>query len=208
MDNSVSSLPLKELLRICTDEHSSHWEAGWREFMTRYKDIIYQQITRRCVSWRVSRLRRQFSDTINDIALQVFEILLKSLSTFREVDNERMFILWLATVCNRATSRYLQREFSDVLTEPDMEEFQNYIRDIGFDERWELYEMIVQQLRGFPGKKKRNLERDINIFLLYTWSDLSQDMILMHPCYKEIGHRVVDNVVNRLREVLRKEKNR
>ena len=48
-----------------------------------------------------------------------------------------------------------------------------------------------------------NIERDINIFHLYTWADFSEEMILFNPCFQDIGHRVVDNVVNRMRSQLK-----
>jgi len=203
MNRINASSSLKELLDCCTRESSPQYQNGWREFSARYKMIIYQNVTRRCLGWRVSRLHRQRSDTVNDIVTEVFMILLSSLSSYREVEDERKFRLWLATVCNRAAGRFLQREFTSALAEADIEEFQNYIHGVQFDTRWELFENVVAKLRRKTGTKKRNLERDINIFLLYTWGDLSEPMILSHPCFKDMGHRVVDNVVNRMRAILR-----
>lgn len=200
-------ISLSALLHICCDENSPHRESAWREFLKRYKHFIYQVITHRCLGWQVSRLRRQLSDVVNDIVSEVFIILTKSLTQFRELEDEKKFRAWLATVCNRATGRYLKREFVSDLVEPDIEELQNYIEGLEFDSRWELYESVIEQLRSGDSAKKRNLERDINLFQFYIWSDLSQTTIQTHPCYAEIGHRVIDNVVNRLREGLRKKDN-
>ncbi len=198
---------LSELLRNCCDEGSPHRESAWREFLKRYKHFIYQVITHRCLGWQVSRLRRQLSDVVNDVVSEVFIILTKSLTQFRELEDEKKFRAWLAIVCNRATGRYLKKEFVAEIVDPDIEELQNYIEGLEFDSRWELYESVIEQLRSGDSAKKRNLERDINLFQFYLWSDLSQPTIQTHPCYTKIGHRVIDNVVNRLREELRKKDN-
>jgi len=71
------------------------------------------------------------------------------------------------------------------------------------DHRWELYEKVVQMLYDSAGPRPANTDRDINIFMLYAWADLSAPMVFRHPCYREEGHRVVDVVVNRLRKKLR-----
>lgn len=202
MDRSEFSLA--QLITHCSDTNSPQRESAWRQFLKHYKVFIYQAVTRRCLTWRVPRLRRQLSDVVNDIVSEVFIILCKALSDFREVEDEKKFKLWLATISNRAVGRYLQREFFCEMAEPDLEEFRNYIQCLGHDSRWELYENVIEKLLTASGNKKKNLERDINIFLLYTWADLSQPMILSHPCYVDMGHRVIDNVVNRMRDMLKK----
>jgi hypothetical protein len=207
MDSQASKWSLQLLLSNCCDEHNRNREIAWREFLHRYKSFIYRVITHRCLNWRVTRLRRQLSEAVNDVVSEVLTILTQSLNQYREVGDEDRFRFWLGTVCNRATSRYLKREFFSEMAEPDLEEFQNYIEELEFDSRWELYETIINRLRSSDSNRKRNLERDINLFQLYIWSDLSQPMIQSHPCYTSLGHRVIDNVVNRLKEQLKKEKN-
>lgn len=206
MQSQQKQWPLRQLLAICCDKKNADYQLAWREFLRRYKLFIYQIITHRCINWRVSRLRRQISDVVNDIVSDVLVILNQSLDQYREREDDKRFRLWLGTICNRATGRYLKREFSTEIAEQDPEEFHNYIHGLAFDSRWELYETIVRQLRAAGSLKKQHLERDINIFQFYIWSDLSQCMILTHPCYTEIGHRVIDNVINRLREQLRTDK--
>jgi len=200
-----SPFSLEKLLADCCENRSPAREAAWREFIIRYKTFIYQVVTRRCLSWQVSRLRRQLSDVVNDIVSDVFAILLNSLDQYRAVGDENRFRCWLATVSNRAASRYLKQEFSSDMADPDLEEFQNYIQGLAFDCRWELFEGVVERIRETDSNKKQHLERDINLFQFYIWADLSQAMIMAHPCYTGIGHRVIDNVVNRLRENLRKD---
>ncbi|MCB0306534.1 MAG: hypothetical protein KDI38_22420, partial [Calditrichaeota bacterium] len=71
----------------------------------------------------------------------------------------------------------------------------------------ELYEHIVEVVRREKGGRRGNAERDLHIFLLYTLADFDQEMITALPVFcgegREIGHRVVDNVVNRIRVILR-----
>jgi hypothetical protein len=208
MEANQGEWSLERLLICCSDHKHSEYEKAWRIFLRRYKTFIYQVVTHRCICWRVSRLKRQLSDTVNDIVSEVFAILTKSLSQYKEVGNEKKFRLWLGTICNRAAGRYIKREFFSDMADEDLEEFRNYIKGIECDSRWELYESVIQQLRETDSGKKKNLERDINLFQLYIWSDLSQPIILSHPCYVSVGHRVIDNVVNRLREQIKTQKNR
>lgn len=194
---------LKELIDCCTDPHSPHREVGWRELIKRYNPHIYQQVTRRCVSWNVPRLRRQLSATVNDVVSEVYIILFRYLGNFREVENEQKFRYWISTICTRAAGRYLQRQYVSDIVDSNYEEFKNYFASLPIDTRWELYESIVVFLRSNTKKGKRYLERDIHIFHLYLWADCTAKMISRHPCLEKIGHRVVDNVVNRIRSVLR-----
>jgi hypothetical protein len=193
---------LSELIEICQNPGSVYWESGWRDFLNRYKFGIYNSITKRCLGWNVPRLRNQLSDVVNDIASDVFIILCKSLGKFHEVENEQKFIVWLNTICNRAASHYLRKQFIELMSEVDPSEMHDIIGSINVDYWWEIYDHTVMILRESNGKK-RNLERDINIFHLYTWSDFSENMILFIPCFRDMGHRVVDNVVNRMRNQLK-----
>ena len=140
---------------------------------------------------------------VNDIASEVFIILCKSLGQYQEVENEQKFIVWLNTICNRAASHYLKRQFIDSMSDIDPSEMHDLIGGLDIDGCWELYDYTITALREANGRKKRNLERDINIFQLYVWADFSENMILFNPCFEEIGHRVVDNVVNRMRMQLK-----
>lgn len=195
-----------ELLKHCTDPKSPQRENAWLEFLKRYKIPIYNFIKRRCYSWNVSRLDRQFSDVVDDIVSEVFLILYNSLGTYREVDNEKKFVIWLSTICNRASSHHLQKNFIQVMTDFNIDEFTELVGGLSFDNRWELYESTISRMRRLHGSKKQNLERDMNIFLMYIWSDFSDKMVLAHPCYNQIGGRVIDNVINRMRKLLREDK--
>ena len=204
MESHQVKWSLDRLVSCCSDRNNKDYEQAWRELIKRYKTFIYQIVTHRCIGWRVSRLRRQLSDTVNDVVSEVFVILTRSLSQYKEVEDEKKFRLWLATICNRSAGRFIKREFFTDMADEDMEDFRNYIKEIEFESRWELYESVVIQLRETDSTKKKNLERDINLFQFYIWSDLSQPIILTHPCYETVGHRVIDNVVNRLRKQIQK----
>jgi DNA-directed RNA polymerase specialized sigma24 family protein len=200
---SGQSFSIKDFTEICSNPKSALHENAWREFLRDYKIFIYQNVTRYCYNWRIPRLRRQLSDVVNDIVAEVYLVLCRSLASYREVADEKKFKLWLATICSRTVSRYIQREFVPMIAGPDFEEFQEFLFELPNDHRWELYESVVDVLRRSNTAKKRNDERDINIFLLYVWADFNNEMILAHPCYKKLGHRVIDNVANRMRNLLR-----
>ena len=196
-------MTLSELLYHCSRPESSSYEYAWREFLTRYKVIIYNFITRRCLSWNTTRLRKQLPDVVNDIASDVFIILNKSINTFKEIEAEEKFIAWLAVICNRAVSHYLKKQFISIINDNSADEYQQFIGSLQMDSRWELYDTVVWKIRDSKAKPGKNLERDINIFLLYLWGDFSIEMITSDPCYRDIGPRVIDNVVNRLRILLK-----
>ena len=202
MENITDS-SLKDILKNISKTNSENYEQCWRDFTKKYKNFIYQVVTRRVLSWNVPRLRNQLSDVVNDIVAEVFIILIKSISTYREIDNEKKFLFWLSTVCNRAASHFLKKQFISTMTDQEIVEVQEYYKVLQTDVRWELYETIVKDLRESSGKSKRNIERDITLFNLYTISDFSPQMIEFTPCFDSIGHRVVDNVVNRARETLK-----
>jgi len=201
--NNNSNSTLKEILEHISDNNSDYYEQSWRKFTKQYKDFIYQVVTRRVLSWNVPRLRNQLSDVVNDIVAEIFIILLKSISSYREIDDEKKFLYWLTTVCNRAASHFLKKQFISTMIDNEIEDLQKYYKVLQNDVRWELYESIVRDLRESSGKSKRNLERDISLFNLYTISDFSHQMIEFTPCFDNIGHRVVDNVVNRTRDILK-----
>ncbi len=205
MTDSNKTITLRQLINDCIDKHSSGYEKAWRIFLGRYKMHIYRSIAGRCARWNVPRLKRQLTDVVNDIAGEVFIIIFNNLENYRELENEKKFRIWLSTICNREASHYLQRRFVQSMSELDLQEMQNYLGGLYFDTRWELYELLVDRLRAAAGIKKRNTERDINIFHLYIWSDFSEEIIKKHPCYSDLGGRVVDNVINRLRNTLRDE---
>ncbi|TVL99928.1 MAG: hypothetical protein CV087_16030 [Candidatus Brocadia sp. WS118] len=209
------------LLECCTDQTSPYWEAGWDEFLNRYKEMIYKFVVNRCFNWKVERLGMQLNDVVNDIVSEVYIILLNKLYTYRVEEGEQNFRYWLATVCNRASGSYMKRrsiaafiaeEIEDV--EKDLkkttERFQTYIRTFEIDTRFELYEHLVLILRT-SGEQKRNVERDIHIFYLYVWADLPKQIIANgHPCFADdpnINEGNIDNVIHRFRSFLRKTAN-
>jgi hypothetical protein len=207
MYSAEKSMTFSQLLDYCSNIASVNWERGWGEFINRYKIFIYNNVIKSCNTWNVPRLRQQFSDAVNDVFSEIIVLLCKNecraLREFRARDNERMFLSWLATICNRTTGRYIQHYFTSTFIEGEIEDVKEYTASLAFDIRWELYEYIITKLRSSAGRKKRHLERDIHIFMLYVWTDFTAQMITTHPCLNTIGHRVVDNVVNRMRNFLR-----
>ncbi len=205
MDNK--DITLEQLLNYCSNRKSPNWERGWRLFLKKYKMYIYKVVSKRCTAWNVSRLNLQFSDVVNDIVTEIFMMLVendaKILQSFRARDNERMFLAWLATVSNRVTTRYLQRYFSKAIVDEEMEDFHDYLKSLEPNSRWELYETIVDKIRSVSGGRKRKVERDIHLFMLYNWADFSEPMIRSLPVFQDIGNRVLDNVINRIRKILR-----
>ncbi len=210
MSSLTKLTTLAEILDACSDPRSPDFERGWGEFLNRYKMLIYNNIIKRSKDWNVPRLRLQLREVVDDIFGEVMIILCKNnyqaLRNFKARDNEKVFTYYLITTCHRAVGRYVQKHFMDTLVECEFEEvssFSEYIKYLSVDTRWQLYETIVDMLRGAAKRARANLERDIHIFHLYVWSDFDHSMITNLPCLKTIGHRVIDNVVNRMRNILK-----
>ncbi len=184
--------------------------------MLRYRDTMLNAIARKCYQWNSRGLDMQTGDVINDVLSTVLLNLCQNdcrvLRDFQNRDNEIKFKAWLAIICQRSAGRYLKNrlfrhdrivmeEKEDQRSESPGEFLPGYqMSSVSQSTRWELYEETVARLsRG----KRRNLQRDIHLFLIYTWADFDLDMIDALPCLKGMGGRTVDNVVHRLRKILR-----
>jgi len=206
-----SSSSLSELLDCCSDSSSLCWDCGWKEFLRRYSRFIYSKVAQRCASWRSSRVQRQLSDLVNEIVDAVLANLYKNdcqaLRHFTAHDNERMFLAWLATICVRTTNRRLRALIRDQLIDDNLPEVADSLSGADVHVRWELYEMVVDELRNYPKRKTDNLERNIHLFQLYVLGEFSEPMIQCHPFIYDLGSRTVSNVVTRFREYLREQRN-
>jgi len=201
-------MSLKEMLEGCTSPDSPKWEKAWKIFFKRYKAFIQSVVVNKCNRWNTSRLGMQFKDTVEDIIPEVYVDLCRNdyraLKNFKNVHSEDKFRAYLALISARTTNRNLAKLFSDTLIDTPPEEIPEMIKTNHEFEHWELYDSIVHFLRNQAGERKRNTERDILIFMLYTWGDLDTKAVLDQPIFKDVGHRVLDNVVNRTRNLLKK----
>ncbi|RMH87432.1 MAG: hypothetical protein D6681_15090 [Calditrichaeota bacterium] len=212
-------MPFSQLLEWCCTPDSPHYQRAWNEFYRRYNLLMLKAITKRCAQLNVPRLKLQFDEVVHDIFGDVLTTLVQDncrvLRDFRAKDNEGMFKCWLAIICNKRVWRFVNKHLPPrmVNTETEHQEFifesPRFRQHLTEADQWELYEWVVACLRGresAPGteraRQRGNLERDIHIYLLYVWGDFNQEMISSLP-HLDIGHRVTDNVVNRMRERVR-----
>ncbi len=205
-----NSACLGKLLKACGDVSSPQWQQAWSEFYSQYDGFIRQKISEQCKAWRVSRLGLQFSETVLDITGKVYLDLCKdnchAIRGFRGGDSETIFLAWLKRICYNSTKAYLSRYFKERIVETELaalSSIKNYVTHLDFSERWELFEAVVEVIKSNRDGKRKNKERDTNIFLLYVWADFNSEMMSFHPFLRNLGHRVVDNVVNRTRLQLR-----
>ena len=202
------SLPLTELLEYCTNPHSPHWNHAWQIFNNRYKLLVYKIVTQRCNAWKVERLDKQLSDAVNDIVSKVFFELInndyKLLKRYESGDNENLFTAYLGTISDRTAKQYILRFFKFTFLLLDNDNIRNYIGHIDPVYCWELYEMIVYDFRKSAGSRKKNLERDIHLFMMFASDELSIKMIRQQKFYQCINKQVFTNVIARMRHVLKK----
>jgi DNA-directed RNA polymerase specialized sigma24 family protein len=192
---------LEILIRHCINKDSQFYENAWQEFLNRYKIQIYQFILYKCKSWNSSKINSQLKDIVNDIVSEVFEIIPNSLVTFKSTNDEKSFLYWLSTICSRTVSRYFKKNVIIDIIENDVIEKYDLRGDLSVDNRWELYEYIINIFTKRISTR-RNASRDLLIFLLYTWGNFSEDEIKEYFCFNDIGHKVVDNVISRSRKIL------
>lgn len=200
----------EELIKHCCDPSSKQWQTAWREFIRRYKHYMYKLVTTRCLRYNLPSIKKALSEVVNDIINEIIIQLCKeecrSLKQCRGQKNEKMFLGWLAIVSIRLTDRYIKKHYLNPTIEEDIENLKNILPIFDPEILSQLYEEFVGILRASQKSVKPNLERDIHIFKLYTWADFSEKMITSLPCLNTIGHRVVDNVINRMRGYLRSQK--
>ncbi|HQV31442.1 MAG TPA: hypothetical protein PKV71_06180 [Calditrichia bacterium] len=200
-------MELKDLLQhLTTPQNRREYERAWGEFMERYGSFIERKVRQRVYTYRASRLPLQAGSVVDDAIMDVYTLLCQdnaqALANFRNPDNEFMFLSWLGIICRNATGRLLRKYFSREFLEetegvipPELQQSIDARAEFA-----EIYEEVVAQLRV---SRPKSSERDIHIFLLYTFSEFDREHIEALPYLGDIGHRVVDNVVNRRRKILR-----
>lgn len=201
-----NSISLDKLLEYCANPKSSHWNHAWQIFNNRYKLLIYKVVTQRCKAWNVKRLNKQMSDAVNDITSNVFVRLINNnyhlLKKYRSGDNEKLFCAYLVTISDRTAINYILHYFKHSMHLLDNDLIQDYIRHIEPDYCCELFEEIVHEFRKSSGFKKKNLERDINLFMMFTCDELSVNMLCDFKFYRGINKQVFNNVITRMRHIL------
>jgi hypothetical protein len=194
------------LSRLLDDCCSPNREFAWAIFLRRYHCVIRREVANRCAKWRVPRLRRQFSDVVDDIVAEVLFNLCKNdcqaLSNFRKRDSESALLSWLNVVCKNACDNFIAKNFKPATLDEEPQRIDTTMTSTGSDISWELYESLVETLRSGRSKKRPLRERDIHIFLLYMWAGFSPKMI-QFIFAKSIGSRTVDMVLNRMRNEFR-----
>lgn len=200
-------MDLKALLTaIAEPRNRADYEAAWSRFLERYLSYMEAKVRKRVYGYHLNRLPLHSESAIDDALGEVLIILCRdnarALREFRNPDQEYMFLSWLSTICRNTTSRYLRRHFNNAVVAEEEGQFAATPAEESADpdEFWEVYEDVVRQLRG---ARQTSSERDIHIFLLYTFAQFDRDTIQSLPCLSQIGHRVVDNAVNRRRAILR-----
>ena len=199
MESTV--LTLKNILDTCANPVTKQWENAWKQLLNRYEKLIYFFISKSCNTWQIARLNLQRNAVINDIFSDVIYLLYDKLDSFENRDSEQKFISWLQIICTRATSRQMRKILKDMLSEENIEEFQDYKDSFGTLKSWELYEDIVSMLRSHL--KNRFAERDIHIFMLNVWSGFQPKHISEHPCFTDLKLNNIEVIISRTKKKLK-----
>ncbi|MCG8604589.1 hypothetical protein MJD09_06250 [bacterium] len=206
MGTHSQGVSLRQLLDQCSDPADPYFQSGWGEFYRRFHALIHYQVKINCHKWNAKRLDLQIAETVRDIEAEVYVILSRNnchnLKNYSFRDDERRFHAWLKRICETTTSYFLKKYFRQLFEKTDVQDFIFYLSGVEDEVSWEYYEMITEVCRQSSSRK--NLERDLNIFFMNVFADLSEPMIRSHPCFADLGGRVVELAVFRVREALRK----
>lgn len=206
MTRKPNEFQLTEILQDCADPSSPRFEQSRRMVVKKYKSYIYKIVYKRCTSWYDHPLpvdlTEMVDDIVNDIFLLLFQKNARALVLFRARHSEMAFRSYLATISDRIAQRNLHKQFLS-LSIDELKEKKEYA--ISQDTRWQIFDYLVTIFRLRAGKQERHVERNILIFTLYTIEEFTKEMMNCTPIFRNIGHRVVDNVVSRMREKLNEE---
>lgn len=199
----MEDFSLEDLIKACTDPSSPLFDRAWHTFIKKYKNYIYKVIYNRFKTWHQNHLPYDLSERVNDIANDVFLLLSRNngraLAQFNATHSEKAFRGYLATISDRMARRALQK--SNLFTSLD-ESRQLKDQSMSQESKWQIFDYLVATFRAKAGKQERHPERNILLFNLYTLDDYTKEMIAQAPVFHGMGHRVVDNVVGRLRDKL------
>jgi hypothetical protein len=207
-------MTFEELFDHLINSSSSRHQSAWLEFMRRYEKILENTIAWRCYNWNSKALKKQISDVIDTVKSGVLLILcrndFRALKNFRHKDNEKKFVSYLRMIATNDTGRYLKKNFPrGVITEEELSGGENEdnlldtLRGMDDEARWEIYEHIVAHFYTDSKRTRGNLDRDIQMFWLYLWAELDNQMIVSIPCLRGMDPHNVDVVVSRMKNILR-----
>ena len=112
------------LLDCCSNVHSDCWEEGWRRFLERFLPYINAKVKDCCYGWNVPRLKLQIPEVVEtisyDILKKLYEDDCKALRDFRNPDNEKVFLYWIATICNHTTGNFIKKHIRKNLVEAEV----------------------------------------------------------------------------------------
>ncbi|MBN1482556.1 hypothetical protein EH223_10965 [candidate division KSB1 bacterium] len=206
MAQKSREFPLAEILANCTDPSSPHFENACLTLVNKYKNYIYKIVYKRCTLWYDDQLPIEISELVNDIVNDIFLLLFKknarALDLFRARHSEAAFRGYLATISDRIAQRTLQKNIVTMSLDWVLAQKKQAISQ---DTQWQIFDYLVAIFRLRAGKQERHVERNILIYTLYTMEDYTKEMLTLSPIFRTIGPRVVDNVISRMREKLKKE---
>lgn len=173
-----ANTPLKKIIICCQDKNCDQFQLAWSELERRFSQIIRGAIRYACKS----RLRRDFSATVNDIYSMVWRKLQRNIVVFDVENREAAFNAWLWAICNKEVSTYLKSAYSRRRVSADEATLERIGGSHNDLYEAELYEWLVFHLRKHMAPTSVFQERNIQIFYLKKYFGLSAETLLQHPC--------------------------
>lgn len=198
--------PLPQLLAICCDYRHAEFDAKWREFGSRYDELIVGRIRHSLVRWKRHNDPALVGDVLSNVRYKLIAKDFKALREFEKRDDEQSFISFLSRVCHNATVSFMLSETRHDLVDIDEQTFQAEPSE----DPEAFFRFVSQSLfKSVAGRQSHsyNTQRDILIFLLrqvasFRAKEMAQIPILGGPD-GGIKPGNIDNIVNRLGETLK-----
>jgi len=201
--STQKSQKLRRLLTDCTSKkHSAKREKAWRQLIEQYKRYVF------AVAAQNLKLR-QFDyheigplskDIVQDVFLQLCQHEGLALKRYKNMNDAQVFQAYLARITKRIVSRKkLPMEKLPLDTQKYDKNFADDTSGFVY-----IYDEEVFHLRKASGPQERNTERDILLFNLMIYEGHDPAMLKYHPICANINISSCDNVLNRIREKLRK----
>ena len=195
----LTGAELRILLQICVDREHECYRNAWLEFERRYGKVIKARIC------NFTKNREDIGDILQDVLQRLTIQDFRALKNFRAKHSERAFIAWLNIISRSSAWPYIRKP----TPEQSLDDFNNLVEPPAAKSEKTRHEKLVAELRKALASTKKDdyaVERDILIYLLRYLYEFESKEVAQIPLL-DVTPGNVDNIVNRLSNLLRKNKN-
>ena len=196
----LTGAELRILLQICVDREHECYRNAWLEFERRYRKVILGRI------YSITKNREDTQDIAQTVMLRLIDNDFRVLNIFYSKHSEIAFIAWLNVICTYTSFSHLSKRRATEELDEDQKSSIDAAKTRSEIEKQGQWVSALRNALSATKKSSFASERDIFIFLLrklYEFESKEVAEILA----LDVTPGNVDNIVNRLSNLLRKNKN-